>query len=297
MATAANDVQMVTMAIRDKVDANLVCVQVVMEAECNTLTRAVWIHVPTFRVLSVTAGGATLVHSAIGVPIISLEIRTFPAALVNRVIATTTLTLTFRGAVTLPPASVLNACTTPKAHSAKDAKLVSMETQGDRTAGSASAAFLELIVHPVALVIPSPVSANACHTSLDWIAARASQITGSWPADRVVSLAAVTGLVRLLLSVTSLTANVSVFPGEEDATAPLVRICSGVTRELDATPAVAIHADLPVSSAIVRLEGVNVLQVLPASGAITVPEERLDLCHIVLHAENAMITGTKSSMN
>lgn len=56
-----SDVQMVTMVIRDKVDANLVCVQVVMEAECNTPTRAVWIRAPTFRVLSVTAGGATLV--------------------------------------------------------------------------------------------------------------------------------------------------------------------------------------------------------------------------------------------
>lgn len=60
-----SDVQMVTMAIRGKVDANLVCVQVVMEAECNTLTHAVWIRAPTFRVLSVTAGGATLVSRVI----------------------------------------------------------------------------------------------------------------------------------------------------------------------------------------------------------------------------------------
>lgn len=69
---------------------------------------------------------------------------------------------------------------------------------------NASAAFLELVVHPAALAIPSPVSANACRTSLGWNAARASRITGSWPADRVVSLAAVTGLVPFLLSVTRL---------------------------------------------------------------------------------------------
>lgn len=63
-----SDVQMVTMVTHDQVmqvDADLVCVQVVMEAECNMLTRAVWIHVLTFHMLSVTADGVTLVRGVV----------------------------------------------------------------------------------------------------------------------------------------------------------------------------------------------------------------------------------------